>query len=347
MSLGSSRRRIVDSATAAEIPKLLVWDDWLEEALERLAWRVEQAAHDDPPDGYALALRCLAFLAQHAGDSDSDTHARALTAGGAAARQLGRAGEAGQLYERALPLARKPRTRARLWLSIASLALFEDRFEAAFSAVDRATRAGSGIPEIEVLATNLRGATHLTLGLANKDQSALAAAAGCFAEAIDTAPDGSVQQVSALLNLASALEARSSKSQLHRFKPILERLRMLARKSRAKGIKKVAAYADWIEGRLALRLGSTREGIRRLRKAGQAFARAGCHADAIRVATDMVERGTEHGAEAEAYAAGSEIAVLIPRDSPQRPAIEAFEAFEALEDTRAWAGGVRKRIAAG
>ncbi|MCG8455365.1 MAG: hypothetical protein MI919_03720 [Holophagales bacterium] len=232
-------------------------------------------------------------------------------------------------------------------MAIAGLAICEQRYETAFLAVDRGARAGAGMPEIETLVLIMRGAALLELGRSNEDREALQKAADCFATAASMAEGGSVEQVSALVNLASTLEAYGSGAHLRRFKPVLEQVRALVRTSRAKGVKRAAAFADWIEGRLALRLGSTREGIRRLRKAGQAFARAGFYGDALQVAADVVERGAEHGAEDEAFDAGTAVAVLIPRDSRFRPALEIFDAFDVSSDPNEWAASVRIRIAAG
>lgn len=342
MKLSWRAIRRINNATAADINRLLDMDCWHGEALGRLALRVEESAHEDPPNGYRLALECLRPIADHV--EDDDMRARALTAAGAAARRLGRAGEAGQLYEQAKKHARTSQTWARLWLSIAVLAREEGRYEAALKAIDLALEEGKESQNLGILAQIISGTVFHHRGRDNNNSDDLSKAAQCFVESVHRAEVGTTQQISALVNLASVLEGSLQSADLRLLRPMLEHIRKASQKSRAKGIRRALAHAEWIEGLLAIRLGSTREGIRRLRKAGRSFARSGFHSYALRVAADVLEHGAEHGAETEAYQSSGEIAVLIPRDSPHKTAARLFETFEDGIDAGRLAADVRTAI---
>ena len=344
MNLTWRTRRLINNATAEDIHKLLALDCWQGEALERLAQRVEEAAHDDPPNGYPLALQCLLFLAGRI--DDDDLQARALTAAGAAARRLGRAGEAGQLYEKAKRYARTPRTRARLYLCIAVLAREEGRYDTALEILETISRLNTDLADIRNIRTIVKGTILLKRGHELASQSDLDGAIGCFVRGATDSDPGSQNQIWALINLIVAMEEARLAVQQQQIWPILTLIRNAARDHRTKGIQRAIAYADWIEGRLAFELGSTRKGIRQMRKAGRLFARLGFHADALSVAIDLLERGVRHGAAEEAYGSGADVAILIPKDSPQGPALELYKSFEFGLDNEDWFDGVRTAIKA-
>lgn len=346
MSLGRKLRRLIDNATAADVDKLVSRDSWSVKALERLSKRVEQAAHDDPPNGYALALYGLAFLANRL--EYVDLEARAYTSAGAAARRLGRLNEAAAHYSRAKKLARNPRTLARLHLCIAVLAREEARFTDAFSAVDLAERYGASVADVPPLVAAIRGSIFVERGERNSSTSDFGEAIRWLTTAASTASPGSTAQALALLALATVMtNPASPRFGPAHVRPVLQAIRESSRGTRSIARRRCRAFADWIDGRLCIRLGSTRQGVRLMRKAGQTLARAGHHGEALRIAVDIAELGIAAGGGDEATDYVADVVVLIPRDSPFADVADLFRDLEpdALSSSN-WAADVRAAIEA-
>ncbi|MCG8461718.1 MAG: hypothetical protein MI919_36005 [Holophagales bacterium] len=346
MRVGRNRLRMIDTATPEDIGRLYGLE-WTPALLLRLANRVDEAAHESPREGYELAMRALVHLGQRYGDEDVE--ARGWMCAGIAARRLGRAGEASDLYARAKRLAKHPSTLGRLYVSIAILARDAGRHAEAFSAAEQAERLGRG-PNHSALVAVVRGSIY-AVRAHNRDSPTCQPPAADFAEAtqlflsaLEKAVPGSPEQASAMLYLAAAIGAdgRGMEGSTSRARRVLGQVRASVAGSRSRPMLRIRAIVDWIEGRIHFRLGSSRQGVRLLLRAARTLARLDFLREALEASADLAELACEHDVEFERAA---DVVALVPKDSQYRPAAEVLAELASGEGrSSGGAAGVREAL---
>lgn len=305
------KEKTVRNATPKDIAKLTRWDiDWTDgDLLDLLAERVNTLSHDKPPDGYRLALEGFLVVAKRS--RQKDYVGLAFTAAGAAARRMGHGEEAHRLYDLAEQWVLKPRSRGRLLLSRATLALYEKQFSKAESFIERSRPLLADNPEdlalLLIVRANVRSERYYMQQIkdARRDveivfgrfqatirggsRPDIESALEDYTAAVEIAENGSDLQAVALFNMLAFMDLIGGPDAIEKRLNRLDDVRARMKALRSRGSRKIWAYVDWIEGALSYRRGAARAGRRFLVRAGERFKKNGVFSNAMRVAVDLVE----------------------------------------------------------